>query len=162
MTALSIVSRSGTWSASSIPCLYYCTEQGLSGHGNDEAVREALCGGPGFDQGSFFYRAIQAFARVRSSRSALRYGRFYFRPVSAAADGQTFAITSFQKGVLAFSGILNDEEVVVAANTNTAADQAQAVDVIVDGTLNEVNDQYQILHSNKPTPATPRPAPANQ
>ena len=38
------------YSLPGIPCLYYGTEQGLHGDGNDEAVREALWGGPGFDR----------------------------------------------------------------------------------------------------------------
>jgi glycosidase len=142
-----------------IPCLYYGTEQGLHGrddHNRDEAVREALWGGPGFDQANPFYRAIQAFSAVRSGRPALRYGRFYFRPVSAVADGQNFAVTSFQKGVLAFSRVLDDEEVLVAANTNTDPGQGQVVDVIVDANLNDVNTAYQILYSNKPTPTAPQ------
>ena len=33
------------YSLPGIPCLYYGTEQGLHGHGNDEAVREALWAG---------------------------------------------------------------------------------------------------------------------
>jgi len=130
-----------------IPCLYYGTEQGLHGRGSDEAVREALWGGPGFDKGSFFYRAVAKVAEVRGGSPALRYGRFYFRPVSA--DGAHFAVTTFRQGVLAFSRILDDDEVVVAANTNTDQGQDQAVDVIVDGVLNAAGAQYQILYSNK-------------
>ena len=38
------------YSLPGIPCLYYGTEQLLHGRGSDEAVREALWGGPGFDQ----------------------------------------------------------------------------------------------------------------
>jgi glycosidase len=145
------------YSLPGIPCLYYGTEQGLHGHGNDEAVREALWGGRKFDMGSFFYTAIEAIATVRSERPALRYGRFYFRPLSAATDGVNFAVTNFQQGVLAFSRILNDEEVVVVANTNTAKGQDQAVDVIVDSVLNEVGAVYQILYSNKTAPTAPGP-----
>src|SRR5437763_1772878 len=65
-----------------IPCLYYGTEQGLSGAGNiDWAVRDALWGQPGaFDQNFAFYRAIQQLAVLRSEQPALRYGRYYFRP----------------------------------------------------------------------------------
>ena len=87
----------------------------------------------------------------------MRYGRFYFRPVSAASDGTNFGITTFTQGVLAFSRILNDQEVVVAANTNTASDQGQAVDVIVDGALNAAGAAYKVLYSNKPTPTPPGP-----
>jgi glycosidase len=60
-----------------IPCLYYGTEQGLHGAGNDEAVREALWGGPGFNKSSFFYQQIRRIAAVRDARPALRYGRFF-------------------------------------------------------------------------------------
>ena len=44
-----------------IPCLYYGTEQGLSGSGNQlEAVREALWGKPSaFDENHPFYQATQ-------------------------------------------------------------------------------------------------------
>jgi glycosidase len=138
-----------------IPCLYYGTEQGLSGRGSDEAVREALWGGPGFNATSFFYRQIAKLAAVRAARPALRYGRFYFRPVSG--DGVNFGFSSFQQGVLAFSRILNDEEVVVAANTNTDPGQSASVDVIVDQTINDVGAAFQILFSNKSAPAAPGP-----
>jgi len=63
-----------------IPCLYYGTEQGLHGRGTDEAVREALWGGPGFDQASSFFKTTQAIIAVRDGQAALRYGRFYVRP----------------------------------------------------------------------------------
>ena len=140
-----------------VPCLYYGTEQGLHGRGNDEAVCEALWGGPGFDRTNPFYKQIAALAATRAATPALRYGRFYFRPVSAASDGTNFGITTFTQGVLAFSRILNDEEVVVAANTNTSSDQGQSVDVIVDGTLNGAGAQFKVLYSNKPNPAPPGP-----
>jgi glycosidase len=136
-----------------IPCLYYGTEQGLHGHGSDEAVREALWGGPGFDTGNFFYREIVKIVQVRDARPALRYGRFYFRPVSG--DGINFSITTFQQGMLAFARILNDEEIVIAANTNTGRNQTQSVDVIVDSTLNEVGAAYRVLYSNTENPHAP-------
>jgi glycosidase len=140
-----------------IPCLYYGTEQGLHGKGTDEAVREALWGGPGFDTNSPFYRAIAQIGRARGEQPALRYGRFYFRPLSSASDGVNFAVTTFQKGVLAFSRILNDAELVVAANTNTDPGQAQAVEVIVDGSLNPAGAAFRVLYSNKASPAAPGP-----
>lgn len=134
-----------------IPCLYYGTEQGLHGAGTDPAVREALWGGPGFDASSFFYQHIQRIAAVRGGRPALRYGRCYFRPVSG--DGQTFGVSPFPQGVLAFSRVLNDEEVIVAANTSTAT--GQSLDVILDFQLSAAGDTYQILYSNKAAPASP-------
>ena len=92
-----------------IPCLYYGTEQGLHGHGSDPAVREALWGGPGFNEANFFHREIQHISRVRSRRPPLRYGRFYFRPTSS--DGHIFRISTSNGGVVAFSRILGDEEI---------------------------------------------------
>ncbi|MDQ6616697.1 MAG: alpha-amylase family glycosyl hydrolase [Actinomycetota bacterium] len=135
-----------------IPCLYYGTEQGLSGKGNDEAVREALWGGPGFDTNNPFYQAIASIGRVRDKHPALRYGRFYFRPVSG--NGTTFGISPFPQGVLAFSRILNDEEVTVVANTSGAT---QALDVIVDAQLNQVGSTPTLLYSNKANPTPPDP-----
>lgn len=141
------------YAAPGIPCLYYGTEQGLHGRGNDEAVREAIWGGPGFDENNSFYKQFQKIAMVRATNPSLRYGRFYFRPISG--DGQTFRISTFNPGVLAFSRILNDEETVIVANMNGA--QGVSFNVIVDMQLNEVATQYQVLYSNKPNPTTPTP-----
>jgi glycosidase len=134
-----------------IPCLYYGTEQGLHGVGNDEAVREALWGGPGFDKTSFYYQQISRMAAVRNARPALRYGRFYFRPISG--NHTDFGVSTFPNGVLAFSRILNDEEVIVVANTSTT--DSRAIDVIVDSNLSRPGDVYRILYSNKSTPKAP-------
>ena len=136
-----------------IPCLYYGTEQGLHGHGSDPAVREALWGGPGFSETSFFYREIQKISRVRSLRPSLRYGRFYFRPTSS--DGHIFTISTSNGGVLAFSRILNDEEILVVANPNVA--EGISVDVIVDMQLNRPGAQFEMLYSNKDTSTMPSP-----
>jgi len=67
-----------------------------------------------------------------------------------SGDGQNFGISPFQEGVLAFSRILNDEEVVVVANTSTG--QSQSVDVIVEVQLNDLNSVYRVLYSNEPAP----------
>jgi glycosidase len=134
-----------------IPCLYYGTEQGLHGAGSDPAVREALWGGPGFPQGSAYYQHISQIAAVRRQCPALRYGRFYFRPVSG--DGQHFGVSPFLNGMLAFSRILMDQEIVVVANTDAA--NPCAVSVIVDSTLNNPGNQLRILYSNKQQPQAP-------
>ena len=136
-----------------IPCLYYGTEQGLHGSGSDPAVREALWGGPGFDDSSDFYQHIQQIAGVRAKQSALRYGRFYFRPVSG--DGITFGVSGFPQGVIAFSRILNDQEVVVAANTNPTL--PQQLDVILEIQLSLEGDAFQVLYSNQVGPQAPQP-----
>jgi glycosidase len=131
-----------------IPCLYYGTEQGLHGSGNaPEAVREALWGKPSpFDQSSTFYRAIKDIASVRDNQPALRYGRQYFRPLSG--DGVTFSISQLAPGILAYSRLLSNIEVVVVANTTG---QNGTLAIIVDGIINAQGDTYKVLYSNTPT-----------
>jgi len=130
-----------------IPCLYYGTEQGLHGSGDqDAAVREALWGKPhAFDPEQRLYRTMQRLAGVRRDQPALRYGRQYFRPLSG--DGFHFGISNLSAGVLAFSRILNDEELVVVANSNT--EWGFTGEVIVDFSLNPVGSVYDILFTNK-------------
>ena len=141
------------YSLPGIPCLYYGTEQGLHGSGSDPAVREALWGGPGFAQDSFYYKQISQIAAVRAAQSALRYGRFYFRPISG--DGENFGVSTFPQGVLAFSRILMDEEVVLVANTSTT--NSGSFEVIVDATLNQPGDQFAVQYSNKTAFQSPGP-----
>jgi glycosidase len=134
-----------------IPCVYYGTEQGLHGSGTDPAVREALWGGPGFSQANPFYAEIQKIAVVRAAQAALRYGRFYFRPISG--DQHSFDISNLAPGVLAFSRILNDQEVLTVANFNTS--KAQTVWVILESNLSTPGDTLGILYSNHSAPTNP-------
>jgi glycosidase len=130
-----------------IPCVYYGTEQGLNGAGGSpEAVREALWGKPNaFDRSHPFFQATRRLAAVRADQPALRYGRQYFRPISG--DGVHFGLSTFRNGVLAFSRILNEQEVLVVANTD--AGQPWRGDVIVDYALNPAKTPYKLLYSNK-------------
>jgi glycosidase len=145
-----------------IPCIYYGTEQGLHGPPNpaavpsslsDSAIREALWGKPptAFDTSHPFYKALAAIAAVRASEPALRYGRQYFRPISG--DGQSFGISPYAPGILAFSRILNDRELLVVANADTA--NGHSVQVIVDGSLNQPGTAVRVLYSNKAAPTSP-------
>ncbi len=139
-----------------IPCIYYGTEEGLHGNGDsDQNVREALWGKPqAFDRQHPFFTMIQRIGRVRSEQPALRYGRFYFRPVSG--NGVQFGVSVFAGGVLAFSRVLNDEEVLVVANTSTVADFVGFV--IVDARLSAPGSQLDVLFSNREPCAQPGPA----
>lgn len=130
-----------------IPCLYYGTEQGLHGSGDqDSAVREALWGrANAFDRAHPFYASIERLAAIRRQQPALRYGRQYFRPISG--DGIHFGVSTFPEGVLAFSRILNDQEVIVVANTSTQV--AWTGEVIVDLALNPEGINYVPIFSNK-------------
>ena len=129
-----------------IPCLYYGTEQGLHGSGDsDAAVREALWGRPhAFNREQPVYKAIDALTAVRASQPALRYGRQYFRPLSG--DGIHFGVSPFSAGVLAWSRILNDHELLIIANTSTTKDFHG--EVIVDLSLNPPGSTWEVLFTN--------------
>ncbi len=129
-----------------IPCVYYGTEQGLAGSGAvNEAVREALWGRPAaFDDTDPFYITLRNIARVRAGNPALRYGRQYFRPISG--DRQTFALSTFAPGVLAFSRILNENEIVIVANTDSSA--AADISILVDAVLNPAGTTFSPLYSS--------------
>jgi glycosidase len=134
-----------------IPCFYYGTEQGLSGHKDpqhqdDSMVREALWGKPNpFDVTHPLCQAFQKILKVRNEQPALRYGRQYFRPLSG--DGSNFGLSPFPAGIIAFSRVLNDQELVVVANTNTQS--GFAGEVIVDRQLNPAGSLYHVLYTNK-------------
>lgn len=133
-----------------IPCLYYGTEQALRGRGNrDQCVREALWGKPNaFDRAHPFYKAIQQLSALRASQPALRYGRLYFRPLSG--DKVHFGVSSFTPGVLALSRILNNQEIVVVANTNTRG--GFQGHVLVDRFIHQDGDQWRVLNNPTATP----------
>ncbi|MBD2526660.1 alpha-amylase family glycosyl hydrolase [Nostoc sp. FACHB-133] len=137
-----------------IPCLYYGTEQGLNGSGNsDRAVRQALWGKPdAFNPNHQFYQTINKLSHIRDLYPALRYGRQYFRPISG--DNINFSISTLSPGVLVFSRILNDQEVVVVANTNQ--ERSETVYVIVDFNINPENSTYNLAYSNKTYLTAPR------
>ncbi|MBV8141561.1 MAG: peptidoglycan-binding protein [Verrucomicrobia bacterium] len=106
-----------------IPAIYYGTEQGLQGtvDKNDlhpeQSVREALWGKPNaFDKQSLFYTHIKALSRLREEQPALRFGRLYFRQVTA--NGRDFGYSSGTGGLVAFSRLVSDVEVLVVANTS--------------------------------------------
>jgi glycosidase len=138
-----------------IPCVYYGTEQGLHGIGNSDGnVREALWGQTNpFDPTHPFYQKLQAIAAVRAAQPALRYGRQYFRQISG--DGVEFAISPFPGGVIAFSRILDSQEVLIVANpAEKVGFQGQ---VVVDLALNPAPGSFRVLFSNHSAMQPPGP-----
>ena len=119
-----------------IPCLYYGTEQGLSGHaldssGGDRYVRESLFGGEFgtkgtrnrhfFDETNPLYQSIARLVHVRREYPALRQGNQFLRPVSL--DGEQFIDPApsgddTYRGLVAWSRLLDDEDVVCVLNTD--------------------------------------------
>jgi glycosidase len=138
-----------------IPCLYYGTENGLSGHGNRrEYVREALWGyQDAFSPDQPLFKIIQDLSALRNRQPPLRFGRQYFRLCSG--NQIDFGYSAYPGGVIAFSRILNDRELLVVANTNTRADVT--VHVAVDYNLNPQNKVWNLLFSTNPNPSAPAP-----
>ena len=108
-----------------VPCIYYGTEQGFDGGGdNDKYVRECMFGGNwgAFDSTGhhFFnpdhpiYKSIAGIAGIRKQEPALRYGRQYFREISG--NGMDFGHPVDLKCTLAYSRILDSAEILIAMN----------------------------------------------
>lgn len=85
----------------------------------DREIQNALEAARPRSGGDPFYMAVCQVAAVRAEQPALRYGRQYFRPISG--NGAQFGMSSFAPGVLAFSRILDDAEIVAVANTDPHA-----------------------------------------
>ena len=135
------------------PCVYYGTEQGLSGKGNgDEFIRESL-----FDldkpevnylnQECKIYQGISAIAKLNQQIEALRFGRMYFREVSG--NGRDFGLPQGQPCTLAFSRILAVQEVLVAYNTS-ATEKRQDF-VLVDNSLHKAGESLKFLYGHEGT-----------
>ena len=142
-----------------IPCLYYGTEQGLTGavnadgtpvSGIPECVREALWGKTpaAFDASNPFYVEIAKLGKLRNTDPALQYGRLYFREVSS--DGTNFGQSFGVGGLLAFSRVLYDREVLIVANTNTT-DMFEGW-AVMDVDINRSQPAMTVTYSNFNTP----------
>ncbi|HTL29300.1 MAG TPA: alpha-amylase family glycosyl hydrolase [Tepidisphaeraceae bacterium] len=111
-----------------IPCIYYGTEQGFDGGGDSDVfVRETMFGGKwgAFDTTGYqffndrnpIYRQIAKIAKARASEPALRYGRQYFRDISG--DGEHYGCPTTGQATLAFSRVLDTDEILVVMNLDT-------------------------------------------
>jgi glycosidase len=125
-----------------IPCVYYGTEQGFDGGGdNDLYVREAMFGGQwgAFDTTGvqFFnadhpiYRDIARIAAIRAQENTLRYVREYFREISG--DAEHFGHPIDGHCTLAFSRVLDVEEMLVCMNLDM---QERSDAIALDARLN--------------------------
>jgi len=126
-----------------ISCIYYGTEQALSGRGDRrEFVREALWGRPdAFSNTNPLFQHIKDLSQLIREQPVLRYGRQYFRACSG--NGLDFDYSPFQGGVISFSRILNEKEILVVANTHL--EEPATVHVIVDKNLNTEGKLLNIL-----------------
>ena len=142
-----------------IPSLYYGTEQGLSGTvdagGNpdlsaNESTREALWGKPqAFDTQAAAFVQIRKLSQLRDDELPLKYGRLYFREVSG--NGVDFGYSSGAGGLVAYSRILVDREIVIVANTGTQPWQGA---VLIDRDINATPRPMRLAYSNRDSTAT--------
>lgn len=120
-----------------IPCVYYGTEQQFAGFGDsDRYLREAMFGGDFgafesrgrhfFNESNFVFGELSRILALRKTLAPLRRGRQYLRQISG--DGEHFGFPTVPGGgapmlsIVAFSRIFNDEEVLVALNTDRERD----------------------------------------
>jgi glycosidase len=132
-------------------CIYYGTEQGFSGQGGDNQIREAM-----FDKATpgrnllntdcRIYQEIAKIADVMRDNEPLRFGRMYFRQISG--DGEHFGFPFGNAYTLAFSRMLYPDEILVAYNVSNAA---RGDGVIVDATLHADGSTMKFLYGGAGT-----------
>jgi alpha-amylase len=126
------------------PCIYYGTEQGLEGLNQDAQtghddwrVREAMFSLTDssfniLDHESMIYKGISKIAWMRKDLAPLRFGRMYICKVST--DGIFFHYPDCPNCLLAFSRVLQDEEILIAYNISTTERREEYVTVGNKGT----------------------------
>ena len=127
-------------------CIYYGTEQGFSGQGNDENIREAMYDNAGqyyslLNRESYIYQQIAQIARVMRNSTPLRFGRMYYRQISG--DGEHFGLPYGKEYTLAFSRLVYGKEVLVAYNVSGLQRQDF---IIVDASLHPPGSTMQFLY----------------
>ncbi len=127
-------------------CIYYGTEQGFSGHGGDNEMREAMFdkATPGrnlLNTNCTIYQEINKIAGVMRTNEPLRFGRIYFRQISG--DGENFGFPFGFTYTLAFSRMLYPNEILVAYNVE---DNDRHDSVIVDSTLHADGSTMRFLY----------------
>jgi len=132
-------------------CIYYGTEHGFSGQGEDNDIREAM-----FDKATpgrnllntdcRIYQEIAKIAEVMRANEPLRFGRMYFRQISG--DGEHFGLPFGFAYTLAFSRILYPDEILVAYNVG---EKPRHDSIIVDAELNADGSSMQFLYGGTGT-----------
>lgn len=156
-----------------IPCIYYGTEQGFDGHGNnDRYIREAMFGGEFgafesrnrhfFNEDAVVYKELAKILEIRKKNIIIRRGRQYLRPISG--NGVNFGLPRLVgdtiRSVVPWARIFNNEEVLLAVNTNPT--HPLEAWVTVDNSLHQTGDKFKCIYStssddiNKTTTVEPR------
>lgn len=165
------------------PCIYYGTEQAFDGTQDrhdpqidsgfeDRYIRESMFGGTFgafetngchfFDPDHPAYLRIAAIARIRERRNdliggALRRGRQYSRETSI--QGRPFSIPG-PGGLIAWSRILFNQEVLIVLNTNGT--ENRSADIAVHGPFHVTNPILTFLYKSDWSDDELRNPPADQ
>ncbi len=128
-----------------IPCIYYGSEQGFDGEGDsDRYLRETMFGGEFgafrsrgrhfFDEEHTVYKEMAKILALRKQKIALRRGRQYLREISG--DGQNFGLPRVpgerMRSLVAWSRYFDDQNLLVALNTDPDGPRAAWVDLDAD------------------------------
>ncbi|MCG8551072.1 MAG: alpha-amylase family glycosyl hydrolase [Desulfobacterales bacterium] len=97
-----------------------------------------------FDMQSSAYKRIQCLTQVRARFPALRFGRQYLRPI--AFLDKPFAVYSGGE-IIAWSRILNDEEIIVILNSHGT--EVRGANVVVDADLNPEVSTMTVIASTE-------------
>ena len=146
-----------------IPCIYYGSEQAFNGasdedrDGNDVFLRECMFGGQFgsfqsagrhfFNESTSLFKELAKIITLRRQHISLRRGRQYLRQISGNGFdfGYPRIIGNEIRSIVPWSRIFNDEEFVVAINTDTA--NAQSSWVTIDAALNNPGDKMKCIYS---------------
>ena len=125
-----------------IPCIYYGSEQGFDGQGdNDRYIREAMFGGAFgafrsrqrhfFNEQEPVYQELAKILSLRKQKIALRRGRQYLRAISG--DGQNFGYPRMlgdrMKSIVPWSRSFDDQNLLLAINTDPDQPRTAWVDL---------------------------------
>ncbi|MBS1976802.1 MAG: alpha-amylase [Bacteroidetes bacterium] len=133
------------------PCIYYGTEQAFNGHGHgDWFLRQTMFdldhpGVNALNKEGRLYRQIAKLAAMRKEHAALRFGRMYMRMQSP--DGKDFELPSREGGIISFSRVLFDEEILVVFNSSPTFEREEYIEV--DGHINEEGNTFHFLYGGE-------------
>jgi glycosidase len=142
-----------------IPCIYYGSEQGFDGQGdNDRYIREAMFGGAFgafrsrgrhfFNEDQGVYQELAKILSLRKQKIALCRGRQYLREISG--DGFNFGYPHIMgdrmKSVVPWTRNLDDQNLLLAINTDP--DQPGTVWVDLDAGMLPASKHFSCLYSS--------------
>ena len=141
-----------------IPCIYYGTEQGFDGHGdNDRYIREAMFGGEFgafetrnrhfFNEDHSVYQELTKLLEIRRQHITLRRGRQYLRPISG--DGVQFGLPHMLgneiRSIVPWSRLFSGREILLAINTDHQ--QPRTAWVTIDDRSHQAGERLQCIYS---------------